>query len=268
MRQDWGREVDTVIASRQHPEVKELFKLSQRKHRFRQGLFLAEGVRLVEEGIKAGWTPEKLIVSTPLLSRPGLETIGRWDYPRLELTPALMSRLGDTETSQGVIALFSLPKRGLNTLAGDLVLVLDGLKDPGNAGSLLRSGAAVGLDGLIATTDTVDLSAPKVVRASMGGIFRVPWVVNLEPCQVVSWAQSERRRLVIMEPRGGIAFHRFSYKGKLALVVGSEVGGVAEEIAAACTDSVTIPMPGGLESLNAAMAATLVLYQAKIYRGL
>lgn len=257
-----------MITSRQHPEVKELLKLSQRKHRLRQNLFLAEGLRLVEDGLAAGWTPVKLIVSPPLLSERGKEALSKWDYPRLELAPELMAQAGDTETSQGVLALFALPERSLDMVRGDLVLVLDGIRDPGNAGTLLRSGSAAGISGLIATAGTVDLSSPKVVRASMGGVFRVPWVMDAEPEQIVSWAKAGGWQLVTMEPRGGISFHHFPYKDKLALVVGSEAEGVGEEIAAACSAAVTIPMPGGLESLNAAMAATLVLYQALIYRGL
>jgi TrmH family RNA methyltransferase len=257
-----------MITSRQHPEVKELLKLSQHKQRLRQGLFLAEGLRLVEDGLAASWTPVKLIVSPPLLSQRGKEAVSRWDYPRLELAPELMALAGDTETSQGIMALFNLPERSLASVRGDLALVLDGIRDPGNAGALLRSGSAAGVSGLIATAGTVDLSSPKVVRASMGGIFRVPWAMDAEPAEVVDWAKAGGWQLVTLDPRGGIPFHHFPYKGKLALVVGSEAEGVGKEIAAACSAAVTIPMPGGLESLNAAMAATLVLYQALIYRGL
>lgn len=257
-----------VISSRQHPEVKELIKLNQRKQRLRQGRFLAEGLRLVEDGLAAGWIPQQVIISQPLLSEHAAKVVSRWDYPRTDLAPELMALVGDTETSQGVMAVFALPSLKLDAIQGDLVLVLDGIRDPGNAGTLLRSGSAAGIGGLIATAGTVDLSSPKVVRASMGGVFRVPWVMNVEPGQVVSWAKAGGWKLVTMEPRGGIPFHRFPYKDKLALVVGSEADGLGEEIAAACSAAVTIPMPGGLESLNAAMAATLVLYQALIYRGL
>jgi len=256
------------ITSRQHPEVKELIKLGQRKQRLRQSRFLAEGLRLVEDGLAAGWVPEKVIISPPLLSEHARKIVSRWDYPRMDLDPELMALVGDTETSQGVIAVFALPFNELDAIQGDLVLVLDGIRDPGNAGTLLRSGSAAGISGIIATVGTVDLSSPKVVRASMGGIFRVPWVMNVEPEQIVSWARAGHWQLVTMEPRGGIPFHRFPYEGKLALVVGSEAEGTGEVIASACSAAITIPMPGNLESLNAAMAATLVLYQALIYRGL
>ncbi len=257
-----------MITSRQHPQVKELLKLSQRKQRLRQGLFLAEGLRLVEEGLAAGWTPEKVVVSPPLLSAGAGAAVARWGFPQLELSPELMALAGDTETSQGLLALFALPKYRPEDFTGDLALVLDGVRDPGNAGSLLRGAAATGLAGLIATVGSVDLSGPKVVRASMGGVFRVPWVTDISPEKVVDWAREGGWQLVALDPRGGIPFHRFPYEGKLALVVGSEARGIGMEIGAACRAAVTIPMPGGLESLNAAMAATLVLYQAMIYRGL
>lgn len=263
-----GSENNKMIASRQHPQVKELIKLGQRKQRLCQGRFLAEGLRLVEDGLAAGWVPEGVIISPPLLSEHARKVVSQWVYPRMDLAPELMAQVGDTETSQGVMAVFALPSLNPDAIQGDLVLVIDGIRDPGNAGTLLRSGSAAGISGLIATAGTVDLSSPKVVRASMGGVFRVPWVMDAQPEQVVSWAKAGGWQLVTMGPRGGIPFHQFPYKDKLALVVGSEADGVGEKIAAACSATVTIPMPGGLESLNAAMAATLVLYQALIYRGL
>ena len=257
-----------MIISRQNPEFKDLMKLREGKHRRRQGLFLAEGLRLVEDGLAASWTPVKLIVSPPLLSQRGKEAVSRWDYPRLELTPELMALAGDTETSQGIMALFALPDIGLESISGDLLLILDGIRDPGNAGALMRSGSAAGVGGVLALTGSVDLSAPKVVRASMGGVFRIPWVRDLEAGEVVSWAETRGYKLVRLEPRGGVPFHRYDYQAKMALVVGNEADGVGPELAAACTAALTIPMPGGTESLNAAVAASLVLYQALIYRGL
>lgn len=257
-----------MITSRQNPQVVELFKLGQRKHRRRLGLFLAEGLRLVEDGLAAGWSPVKLILSPPLLGKRAVETIEGWDHPRMELSPELMALAGDTETSQGVMAVFKQPSAGLDSFKGDLVLIMDGLRDPGNAGALLRSCSAVGVQGIIALTGSVDLSSPKVVRASMGGVFRVPWVSEVEPGKVVQWAEAAGFHLVRLEPRGGMPFHLYDYSKKMALVVGNEAEGIRPELVSACTGSLTIPMPGGQESLNAAMAATLVMYQALIHRGL
>lgn len=257
-----------MITSRQHPEVKELLKLHQRKHRLRQGLFLAEGLRLVEDGMAAGWLPSKLVISPPLLSEHAEQSLSCWDFPRLELAPELMALVGETKTSQGVMAVFALPKASLKDIRGKLVLVLDGIRDPGNVGALLRSGAAAGLGGLIATTGTADLSSLKVVRASMGGVFRVPWLMGAQAEEIVDWARADGRQLVTMTPRGGVPFHKWAYPGKLALVVGNETEGVGETLTRAASTALTIPMPGGQESLNAAVAGSLVLYQALIAAGL
>lgn len=257
-----------MITSRHNLDFKNLIKLHSRKHRQEQGVFLAEGLRLVEDGVKAGWQPEKLVISPPLLSPQAAEAVSQWNFPCLELAPELMAQAGDTETSQGIMAVFSLPPMELSNISGDLVLVLDGIRDPGNAGTLLRSASAAGAGGVLALAGTVDLSAPKVVRSSMGGIFRVPWIHALTTSELLEWAKSENFLLINMEPRDGIPFHRYDYSGKLALVVGGEAEGVSSEIARACVQSLTIPMPGGQESLNAAMAATLILYQAIIKRGL
>jgi TrmH family RNA methyltransferase len=257
-----------MITSRQNSEFKELLKLTQRKHRRRQGLFLAEGLRLVSDGIESGRSPQKLVLCPPLLNARAQERIAAWDYPVLELAPELMALAGDTDTSQGVMAVFPLPTAQLEDMEGSLFLVMDGIRDPGNAGALLRSGAATGIDGIIALKGTVDLSSPKVVRASMGGVFRLPWVEEVEPGDLIQWAQAADFSLLGLEPRDGIPFHKFDYSPNLALVVGNEADGVSPVLASACSDALTIPMPGGSESLNAAMAATLVLYQALIHRGL
>jgi len=257
-----------MLSSRQNPQVKELIKLQTRKYRRRRGQFVAEGLRLVADGLAAGWQPDQLVISPPLLSQEAAGQVEQWDYPRLDLVPELMDLVGDTETSQGVMAVFPTPESTLSQLQGDLVLVLDGIRDPGNAGTLLRTAAAVGVDGVVALSGCVDLTAPKVVRASMGGIFRAPWVLDVMAGELIPWLQARGFQVVRMEPRAGIPFHQYDYQGKLALVVGSEAHGISAELAAACTDILTIPMPGGSESLNAAMAATLVLYQALIARGL
>lgn len=257
-----------MITSRHNPEYKNLVKLQGRKHRQQQGVFVAEGLRLLEDGVEAGWTPLKLVISPPLLSSRASGLVAKWDFPRLELAPELMAKVTDTETSQGIMAVFPLPKAGIGSILGDLVLILDGIRDPGNAGTLLRSASAAGLGGVLAVTGTVDLSSPKVVRASMGGVFRVPWINGVAAEDVVTWVREENYRLISMDPRQGTPFHRYDYSGRLALVVGSEAHGVSPELAGACAHSLTIPMPGGQESLNAAMAATLVLYQALIHRGL
>lgn len=257
-----------MINSRQNPQFKEVLKLSQRKHRRRQGLFLAEGLRLVADGISAGWQPAKLVLSPPLLTPRAQETIACWDFPVIELEPELMALAGDTETSQGVMAIFSLPQTKLEDIRGNLVLILDSVRDPGNVGTLLRSASAAGVDGVVAVSGTVDFTSPKVVRSSMGGVFRVPWVTEAEVDDVISWAQDSGTQLLRLEPRDGTPFHKYEYSSKLALVVGSEADGISPELSMACTDILTIPMPGGNESLNAAMAATLVLYQAIIHRGL
>ncbi len=257
-----------MISSRHNPRFRELVKLQSRKQRQQQGAFVAEGLRLVEDGLAAGWKPIELVVSPPMLSPETLARVREWDVPRLEVTPQLMAMASGTETPQGIMAVFPLPQHGPDALGGDLVLILDGIRNPGNAGTLLRSAAAVAAGGVLALRGTVDLSAPKVVRASMGGIFRVPWVQGLEARDAVRWAQDAGFRLLGLEPRGGVPFHRCDYSGKIALVVGGEAHGVNPELRQACAGVLTIPMPGGQESLNAAMAATLVLYQARIYKGL
>ncbi|MTI96183.1 MAG: RNA methyltransferase [Firmicutes bacterium] len=252
-----------IIASRQNPVFKELFKLKQRKYRLARGVFLAEGERLVRDALEAGWRPLQLIVT----QGQEFDLGGSYVY----ITEQLMSALSETRSPQGVIGVFQHPGRRLEELAikEGLVLVLDGLQDPGNAGTLLRSAAAAGVTGVIGLAGTVELTNPKVVRASMGGIFRTAWVEAVAREAFLDWARQQKLSLLQLEPRNGMPFHHYDYNhSPLGLVVGSETGGISAQVSAACSGALTIPMPGGSESLNAAMAATLVLWQALIARGL
>jgi TrmH family RNA methyltransferase len=258
------------ITSRQNPEYRELLKLKQRKFRQQLRLFLGEGPKLLEEAVQAGWLPEKIIISPELYGERGNVGV-RVDCPIIQVPGELLLELSDTETPQGIISVFSFPERSLSQLIvryPSLYLVLDQVRDPGNAGTLLRSAAAVGADGVISLKGTVDLTNSKVLRSSMGGIFRMPWLEGVAPEEMVDWSKAQGISLLYLEPRGGQYFHQADYNRSIALVVGSEAQGLSPELLQCGGESITVPMPGGSESLNVAMAATLVLFQVMIGRGL
>jgi TrmH family RNA methyltransferase len=263
-----------MITSSQNPKIKRIRGLLEnRKERQQEKVFIIEGVRLAEEALKSGSQPELVLYSAELSIR-GRNLVDQFlEMGCLieEVDAGVLRSLSDTETPQGIISVFSFPERSLSQLIvryPSLYLVLDQVRDPGNAGTLLRSAAAVGADGVISLKGTVDLTNSKVLRSSMGGIFRMPWLEGVAPEEMVDWSKAQGISLLYLEPRGGQYFHQADYNRSIALVVGSEAQGLSPELLQCGGESITVPMPGGSESLNVAMAATLVLFQVMIGRGL
>lgn len=234
--------------------------LARRRVREREGRFLAEGVRVVEELLAAGLAPELVIVS------PGLEATERGrrlaaalDGPAVRrVSDGELARLADTETPQGVLVVASAPAANLpESDRGEPLLVLDGVQDPGNVGTLMRTAAAFGVSAVVALPGTADPWSPKVVRAAAGTCFRVP-AVQTDSAALVAWA--ERRGYTLLgADAGGTPVEALAIPDRLALVVGNEGAGLSPAMAAGVDVRVAIPMRGA-ESLNVAVAAGILLY--------
>jgi TrmH family RNA methyltransferase len=198
---------------------------------------------LLRQAVDAGWQVEGCYVS------PG--TIVDLDISRHELAPNVMERVASTESPQPVLAVVSMRATALPNEA-TFVIAADQLADPGNAGTIIRSAEASGAHGVIVTPGSVDPYNPKVVRASAGSIFRIPVVeATLE-------SLTNFRRLGTSSHRGDV-YTDPVYHGRVAIVVGNEAHGLAED--AAIDQWITIPHAGPAESLNVAMAATVLLFE-------
>jgi TrmH family RNA methyltransferase len=264
------------ITSSQNPFIKYLVKLKKRKFRESEGKFLIEGTRFVEEALKSGWPVECVIYSGDgIKSGRGADILaqaGRLDIRVLPVAGKLMGEISSTETPQGILALCRMPCRRLEEiLAGApgrggrqnlLLVVADGVGDPGNLGTIVRSADAFGAHGAILTAGTVDLFNGKALRSTMGSIFHMPVVAGLAPGDIYRGLTQNGVKLMVGVPAGGVPVSRLNLSGPLALVVGSEAGGPSRELLALPHDRATIPMPGGAESLNAAVAASIMLYEA------
>lgn len=235
--------------------------LARRKVREREGRFVAEGVRVVEELLSAGLVPELALVS------PTLEETERGRHLAQALHgPALrrvgdgeLARLADTETPQGVLVVARVPHAELSDVGreGGPALVLDGVQDPGNFGTLLRTAAAFGAAAVVALPGTVDPWNPKAVRATAGMCFRVP-IMQTVPEALLSWA-GQRGFTLLGADAGGTPVDAVAVPERLALVVGNEGAGLSPEVAAGVAFRVAIPMRAA-ESLNVAVAAGILLY--------
>ena len=263
-----------MISSTANPTIKRLVQLHERRRRLQQGLYLMEGVRLVEEAIDSGVHPAMVLVAPDLLHATAR---GRALYERLqhetdvrvapdliEVSTAVLRHVSDTETPSGVVAaLPRVPLAGLGALpaGAGLVLVLDGIGDPGNAGTILRSAAAAGVDGVVALSGCADLYAPKVVRAAMGAHLRVPLAVDVTPAELEAWLPA-RGQAILADAHAPESVYDRDLRGATVLIVGGEAHGARQTGTLAGVRPVSIPMPGAAESLNAAMAATVILFEA------
>ncbi len=252
-----------MLSSSQNAKVKLVRALSGRpKERRETGAFLAEGVRLVEEAQLAGW-PFRFVLHSPDISERGAMLVARLKQGgiRVDLVDsALLQSLSETETSQGILAVLDEHELPLPA-APDFLLIADSIRDPGNLGTLLRSAEAAGVQAVFLTPETADAFSPKVVRAGMGAHFRLP-------IRNVSWAAISILlgamppvRQVYLADMGGASCWEADFKGPLALIIGGEAAGATSAARELATRLVSIPMLGGAESLNAAVAGSILMFE-------
>jgi TrmH family RNA methyltransferase len=264
------------ITSVHNPLVKRLCLLHERKGREEAGSFLVEGVHLVEEALLSGAAVVSVIFDgekgiDPVCSR-ALERRGGEGIHLIAASPAVMAKLSDTKSPQGIVAEVKKPQRDWNETLRQLssrdflVLMLDGIQDPGNLGTILRTAEAAGADAVIIGKGTVDLYNGKVVRSTMGALFRLP-VFSCPLLEAAAQLQSLGGELYVTSlGEGTERYDRLPYDGKIAIVIGNEARGVSREMLAAANRRVHIPLYGQAESLNAAVAAGIMLYEAQRQR--
>lgn len=245
-------------------EEKLVRSLGRRRVREDQALFLAEGIRVVEELLRSGIVPRLALLSSSLedTSRGrALAAALRERGVAREVGDAELAGLADTSTTQGVLVVAEMPAAGLAAVepgAEATALVLDGVQDPGNLGTLARSAAAFGCDALICLPGTVDPWNPKAVRASAGALFRFP-VVTAGLEAAVHWLERHGFELLGADAAGE-PVERVEPAPRVALVVGNEGAGLSQEARARCARLVAVRMREGTESLNVAVATGILLY--------
>ncbi len=244
--------------------------LGRRRGRERRGLALAEGIRLVEEAVAAGIPLRGAAIA------PALETTARGrslksnlaarDIRIQDVSEAELADLADTDQPQGIVAVIE-PRvwrlEDIPVTPGSVTLVLDAVQDPGNVGTMLRTAFGLGAAGAVALKGTAELTSPKVLRGSMGALFRLP-AVQADPEDFLAWARAQRIRILVTavdgEPleAGRVARAK---RPPVAVVVGNEGAGVGAALTAAADQRLAIPLAAGAESLNVAVAAGIFLYE-------
>jgi TrmH family RNA methyltransferase len=258
-----------MITSLQNPKVQQVKMLLGRARRRREvEAFVVEGVRLVEEALMSGWGAH-LVLYTQGLSANGQALVESYRNQAVqveEVAPQVMEALSDTETPQGVLAV--LPIRRLPVPERlDFALVLDEVRDPGNLGTILRTAAAAGVQVVYLPPGTADPYSPKVVRAGMGAHFRLP-LLELPWKDIRLGFEKAGLRVLAAAAGEGAGYSQVDLRSPLALVIGGEAQGAGSTARSLAEHFLQIPMPGGGESLNAAAAAAILLFEVVRQRGL
>ncbi|HEU4965477.1 MAG TPA: RNA methyltransferase [Bacilli bacterium] len=256
------------ITSLKNNRVKEWASLKQKKFRDRTGQYLAEGVRLVEEALYANVPMDAILLSGDLQSGKFDRIVTRAagnGVTVYEVTDPIIEHIADTQTPQGVIAVLKKTEGDVDAFVANkeqpLYLVLDGIQDPGNMGTVIRTADAVGATGILIGKNCVDVYNPKVVRATMGSLFHLP-VFEVELDAFLPRLKEQGVAVVGTSVDADETVYEANFTGSVAMVIGSEAHGLSEEVAALVDKAVTLPMPGQAESLNAAIAASVMLYEA------
>ncbi len=235
------------------------------------GQLLAEGVRLVREALEAGLHVVEAAVS-PRLADDGLRDALRQRADSfLECSDAVLARMSALDTPQGVAVLLSRPTWRDEDLLGSgavpLVVVAAGLRDPGNLGAVLRTAEGAGATGCLTLRGGADPFRDKAVRGSMGSVFRLPVQHGLDVAEVLAFAERHGLAVVVTDGAGPTEYTDADFARPLLLVVGAEAAGVGPEWLASAAQHVRIPLRAPVESLNAAVAAGVVLFEARRQRG-
>jgi RNA methyltransferase, TrmH family len=231
-----------------------------------QGLIIIEGVRLAEEALASGIGLVEAAATVEMArterGRKLVDEIAHRDVPIRWLEASVMSSLSEVETSQGILIVAHRPDLRSSLLGGDcpLILVVAGVQDPGNLGALLRTAEAAGVTSVFVGNGGADPFSPKALRGAMGSTFRLP--IALRPAASELGALRRVGVKVWAASSGGTPYDRVDWSRPSALVVGNEGAGVSEAIARGCDGTVTVPMAGRVESLNVAVAAGAILFEA------
>lgn len=255
------------ITSLQNPRVKQWAGLLEKKQRDKQQKYLIEGIHLVQEALTSEAAIECIVYSLEQGMPAELERLSasHLDVEWIGVTDAIIAKCSSTETPQPVFAV--VEKYGRDQLdellakSEALVVVVDGVQDPGNLGTIIRSADAVAADGIILGKGTVDLYNPKTIRSTMGSLFHLP-IIEGNLSDILSLAKERGARIVSTSLQADNSCYSYDFRPSSWLLVGNEGQGVSAAAEAWVDDRIIIPMPGKAESLNVAMATSVLLYEA------
>lgn len=253
------------ITSVNNALVKAVAELKQKKYRQERQLYIAEGLRTVEEAITSN-TVEQIFYTAieDDRTRTVLEAAAAKTIELYCVSQQVMKKISDTESPQGIIAVCRMQSLKLEQLfaKGEMLLVLDRVGDPGNVGTMLRTADAAGIGGVVLLKGCVDIYSPKTVRSTMGSLFHIPVFTGADEALFIKASKRAGYELLVTTLDGADNLYKADLRGRIAFVMGNEANGVTESLMQEADKRVFIPMQGKAESLNVAMAAGIVMFEA------
>ncbi|WP_273756198.1 RNA methyltransferase [Bartonella sp. MM73XJBT] len=258
------------ITSVSNPLIKDLRALSQKKNRNREGVFMAEGLKLVIDALNLGWTIQTLIFSKSKIGNSSIENIAARTVANsgfvIKASHKVMESLTRRDNPQTVIGIFKQQWHPLETIkkqVEDVYIALDRVRDPGNLGTIIRTADAVGAKGVILIGETTDPFSPETVRATMGSIFSIP-LYHCDETAFLNWSDHFKGTIVGTHLKGSTDYRTIDFKhGPVILLMGNEKQGLPESLANHCDKLARIPQSGRADSLNLAIATAIMLYEIR-----
>ena len=261
------KEFEEMITGVTNPRMKQVVAWQQKaRERRRDKVFLAEGVKMFLEA-PPDWIMEVYLTEALFEKQKANQAFkDRLKAVGYELvSEEVFSRISDTQTPQGILCVLRQPEYELSDLLkgeNPLLIVLENLQDPGNLGTILRTGEGAGISGVIMSNGTVDIFNPKVIRSTMGSVYRVPFLYTSDLQEILHKLQNAGVRTFAAHLKGKQYFQETGFRGPCAFLIGNEGNGLTDEISQCAGEYIKIPMEGKVESLNASVAASLLMYEA------
>ena len=243
------------LSSLKNPKVSLWRTLKDRKGRKDTGCFLVEGRKMAEEAFSSTYPIEAILVDEALLDTFALPA----QHPVYTMPAHVLAAICDTKTPQGIAVVLKMQTAALPPQARKLI-ALDGVQDPGNVGTILRTADCAGLDGILLSEQCADIFSPKVLRATMGSIFRMPVMITQNLPDALMTLRKDGFPILSSQLDGEPFYQRSPIGDRFCLIVGNEGNGVSPAVQAVATHRLKLPMRGGAESLNAAVAAAIMMY--------
>ncbi|NMA52203.1 MAG: RNA methyltransferase [Peptococcaceae bacterium] len=257
------------MPGKNNPHLKYIRRLAGRRFREQEGKLLVEGVRFVEEALNSTWQVDMLVYTRRIRDEERgeklLQQAAAGGIALLEVEDRLFKELSGTETPQGILAVLHQRHNSLEELVltgYPLLVVVDGVRDPGNLGAIIRTADAAGASGVILLKGTTDIYNPKTLRATMGSIFHLPVIQGCIAETVIAYLVERGIKIVAGVPRADKVVYKSDLRVPCALAVGGEATGPGQTLLGKVDELVRIPMPGQAESLNVAISAAILLYEA------
>lgn len=249
------------LTSRDNKFLKLVRSLQSKKGRVNSGFYFVEGKRIADEALTYAREQIEAVLVSDIFYNKNRDVIKKIDSSGIQVYTVpekLFDECCDTETPQGICVVLKMEQQKIDMANADFLLVLDGVSEPGNLGTIVRTAEAAGVDGILLMKGCADLYNPKVIRATMGSLFRVPCVSGLDVSELTALKKSFFITSTALEQ--SVLLHDAKKVKKQILVIGNEATGVSEEVLAISDQRVRIPMAGKVESLNAAIAAGIAMY--------